>query len=125
MAALTEDRNTKMRDGVFLGLEAAAEIFAGAMVSIDSSGKAVPATSGGNAVVGRAEYHVFTGEQLRVRRGVFNYDDSASDITRADIGATVYVVDDQTVTKTLAEGATAAVAGTVQDVDTEGVWVRI
>ena len=125
MAALTEDRDTKLRDGVFLGLEAASEIFAGAMVSVNSSGKAVPATSGGNVVVGRAEYHVFAGEQVRVRRGVFNYDDSASDITRADIGATVYVADDHTVTKTLAQGATAAVAGIVQDVDAEGVWVKI
>lgn len=125
MASLTADRNTKRREGVLLGLEAAEEIFAGAMVSVDSSGKAVAATADGNDCVGVAQHHAASGEQVRVRRGVFNFADSAGSISRTDIGATAYVVDDHTVKKTLAENETAATAGIVWDVDADGVWVKI
>ena len=54
--------------------------------------------------------------------GVFRVDNGsgAAELPRADIGATAYVVDDQTV------GATGTcVAGPVFDVDDAGVWVRI
>lgn len=124
MSKLTADRNTKLREGVFLGLEAAEIIFAGGMVAVDASGKAVPATNLGKNCVGRAEHYAKAGEAVRVRRGVFNFVDGAGDITRADIGATAYVVDDQTVTKTQA-GGTPAVAGIIWDVDVEGVWIKI
>ena len=53
---------------------------------------------------------------------VFNYDASAS-ITLADVGKTVYVTDDATVTP-VSSGA-AVKAGTVFDVDAEGVWVEV
>jgi len=59
-----------------------------------------------------------------VRRGVFNFVDSDGTITRADIGTTAYVADDQTVKKAAGTPAAPA-AGIVVDVDAEGVWVRI
>ena len=43
-------------------------------------------------------------------------------ITLADLGSTVFVVDDQTVAKTSAT-STRSAAGKVVDVDTTGVWI--
>ncbi|MCY1460857.1 hypothetical protein D9M71_784510 [compost metagenome] len=57
---------------------------------------------------------------------MFAFANSAAgdEITRADIGATAYIVDDQTVAKT--DGtSTRSVAGTIRDVDSDGVWVEI
>lgn len=126
MAALTADRNTRRRDGDLFSFEAAAAIYAGAMVALNAEGKAVPATATGKVCVGVAQHYAAAGEQVRVRRGVCNFEDAADDtaLSRADIGATVYVADDQTVKK--AAGSPAApVAGIVADVDAEGVWVKI
>lgn len=126
MAALTADRNTKRRDGDLFSFEAAAAVYAGALVALNADGKAVPATATGTICVGVARHYAAAGEQVRVRRGVFNFEDAADDaaLTRADIGATVYVADDQTVKK--AAGSPASpVVGTLMDVDAEGVWVKI
>lgn len=46
----------------------------------------------------------------------------AEEITEDDIGATCFIVDDETVGETNA-GATLSAAGTVYQVDTDGVWV--
>lgn len=126
MAKLTSDRDTKLREGVLCDFEAAQEIHAGAMVAMDADGKAVPATATGKVCVGVAQHYAAAGERVRVRRGVYSFEDAADDaaLSRADIGATVYVADDQTVKK--AAGSPAApVAGIVADVDAEGVWVKI
>lgn len=125
MAALTANRNTKRRDGELFGLEAAQTIYAGAMVALNAGGRAVPATAAGGPCVGVARHQADAGEPVLVRRGVFGLADAADDaaLTRADIGATVYVADDQTVKKK--NSGTDAVAGIVMDVDAEGVWVRI
>lgn len=126
MAALTADRNTKRRDGDLFSFEAAKAIYAGALVAINADGKAVPATAAGTACAGVAQHQAAAGEPVLVRRGVFNFEDGADDaaLTRADIGATAYVADDQTVKKAAGTPA-ASVAGIVVDVDAEGVWVRI
>lgn len=125
MAALTADRNTKRRDGDLFSFEAAETVYAGALVAIDADGKAVPATAAGTVCVGVAQHQAAPGEPVLVRRGVFNFVDSDGTTTRAAIGSACFVVDDQTVTAAVAEGAAAPVAGIVMDVDAEGVWVRI
>lgn len=133
MAALTQDRDTRRRDGDLFSLPvaASAKIYGGAIVCINSSGYAVPgSTATGLTPVGRAEEQVDNSggqngdEIVSVRRGVFRYANSAGGdiITTAEIGTVVYAVDDQTVAKTSASG-TRSRAGFVVDVDSDGVWV--
>lgn len=133
--ALSADRMTDERDGVQLNLPVAAStrIYAGGMTALNSSGYAVPAAATATlTVVGRAEEQVdnSTGAagdlDIAVKHGVFRYQNSTSTdlITRAEIGDTCYVVDDETVAKTDNSAARPA-AGTVVDVDALGVWVRI
>ena len=45
-------------------------------------------------------------------------------ITRAEIGDVCYIVDDETVAKTNGT-STRSAAGTIRDVDAQGVWVEI
>ena len=65
-------------------------------------------------------------KRVETRRGVFPFANSAStdEITRADIGNSAYIVDDQTVAKTHATN-TRSVAGVIRDVDSDGVWIEI
>lgn len=133
MPALTTDRRTQERlPGIREpGVLAGATIYAGAMVAIDAAGWAVPAAAvAAHRVIGRAEARVAGGATsganlVRVKTGVFKYANSAAGdlIARADIGQPAYVVDDQTVAKTSATN-TRPVAGTIYDVDADGVWVR-
>ena len=63
------------------------------------------------------------------RKGVFPYKNSSAGdaITRADIGKQCYLVDDETVAKTAAvveDNPTRGVAGIVDDITSDGVWVR-
>jgi hypothetical protein len=63
--------------------------------------------------------------QATVKRGTFRFDNLGADaVSAADIGKDCYIVDDQTVAKT-SGASTRSVAGTVIDVDSAGVWVRI
>jgi hypothetical protein len=63
---------------------------------------------------------------VEVERDCFGFaNSSAGDlITRADIGKSAFIVDDQTVAKTSAT-ATRARAGVIEDVTSEAVWVSI
>lgn len=134
MAALSSDRNTPRRDGSVLSLPVAASVklYAGALVARDASGNATPgATATTLRGVGRAEAQVDNTSgsagalNVDVRKGVFRFGNSSAGdaITRADIGADCYIVDDQTVAKTNGS-STRSIAGTVFDVDTDGVWVK-
>jgi hypothetical protein len=62
---------------------------------------------------------------VRVERGIFRFKNSTSGdaITRSDIGATCYIVDDEQVAKTNGTNTRSA-AGKVWDVDALGVWVE-
>ena len=64
--------------------------------------------------------------RIQSSRGVFPFANSAAgdQITRADIGANAYIVDDQTVAKTNGTN-TRSVAGVIRDVDSDGVWIEI
>lgn len=135
MTALTQDRNTVRRDGEARALPVAAAtiLYAGGIVAVGAAGFAVKgATATGLKAVGVAEERAdnSTGANgainVSVRKdGVFLFANSAAadQITRADIGATCYIVDDQTVAKTDGTGTRSA-AGQVFDVDADGVWVR-
>ncbi|WP_275629813.1 hypothetical protein [Pseudomonas sp. 273] len=133
--ALTTDRNTPRRDGVQFNdpVAAGVKIYAGSLACLDASGNAVPgSTSTTLKARGVAQEQVDnTGgaagaQRIETRRGIFQFANSAStdQITRADIGAQCYIVDDQTVAKTSATN-TRSVAGVVRDVDDGGVWVEI
>ncbi|HEX7128294.1 MAG TPA: hypothetical protein VF406_21285, partial [Thermodesulfobacteriota bacterium] len=105
--ALTADRNTPARTGdvVEHPVEANAKLFAGALVALNAAGYAVPGSvSTTLKAVGRAEEFVDnTGgaqgaKTVRVARGVFRFRNFATDaVTRADIGTTCFIVDDEQV----------------------------
>lgn len=134
MAALTKDRNTPRHGGETFGYGVAAStrIFAGSIAALNAAGDAVPgATSTTLTAVGRADTHVDNSagaagdETVIVRKGVFQFANSAAadEITKADIGADCFIVDDQTVAKTNGTN-TRSVAGKVMAVDPQGVWVK-
>lgn len=133
--ALAADRNTPRKEGDLrrFPLAAATLIYAGALTCIDALGNAVPGSvSTTLTAVGRAEQHVDNSAgaagdlSVDVRRGVFRFANSAGadEIGAEDIGATAYIVDDETVA--LTDGtSTRSAAGTIYDVDAQGVWVEI
>lgn len=136
--SLAKDRDTPTRAGTeFVDPVAAnVKIHAGGIVLLNAAGDAIPG-QGGNAfhVRGIAQEAVDnTGglagaKTVKTRRGqVWRFKNSAGDdlITRADIGKTCYVVDDEAVSKTNnPDGATRTAAGVVRDVEAAGVWVEI
>lgn len=134
MAALTDDRNTPMRDGetLVLGVAGAKNIYAGALVALDSTGYATPgATATTLKGMGRAEGRADNASgsdgdiTVEVRKGTFRFENSsgADEISASEIGTDCYIVDDQSVAKTDGTG-TRSVAGEVFDVDSSGVWVK-
>lgn len=137
MTALSADRDTKRKDAdLFSGpVTAAVHIFAGSLVVVDASGNIKPAvTATGLVAAGRAEQNVDnTGGSagavtVQYRKGTFLFNNSASGdmIARANIGASCYIVDDNTVALTSGSG-TRSVAGTVIDIDSVSgnPWVKI
>jgi hypothetical protein len=111
---------------------ASTSILNGTQVALNSSGYLVPVTGvPGLVVLGRANQTVdnSTGANgalnCEVEEGVFLWENSASTqaIARAQIGDICYGVDNQTVAKTSAS-ETLSVAGVIQDVVTDGVYVR-
>lgn len=134
MAALTKDRQTPERSGKEFSfpVKASTQIFAGSIVVL-AAGLAEPGKAAtGLIAVGRAEAHADNRNggngdiDVPVRAGVFRFDNSASAdlITRADIGADAWIVDDQTVAKTNGSAARSK-AGRIVDVDDLGVWVQL
>lgn len=131
MAALTADRHTPMREGTFVEPDVAAStmIYAGAMVALDASGNAVPASdAAGLVVIGRAEDLVDNSAgdagdlTVRVRIGVFGFAASGTNApAAANVGDLVYVEDDQTVSTD--GGTNSIVAGKLVDVDSDYCWV--
>lgn len=135
MAALTSPRATPQRltpRTRTVPVAAGVKIYQGAQVQINAAGFAVPASGTvANITIGRAKATVdnISGGNgavtVDVERGVHQYANSAAadQITRTEIGKTVYVVDDQTVAKTDSAGTRPA-AGKCFDVDAQGVWVE-
>lgn len=135
MAALTQDRNTPMKEGEELPfpVAAGAKIFAGSIVVANAAGFAAPGSTATTlTALGRAEEYVDNtagangAKTVRVRRGkAFKYANLPGDlVTQADLYKVCYLVDDQTVAKTHGTNTRSA-AGKVVGVDADGVWVVI
>jgi hypothetical protein len=135
MTALTADRATAERQGDEFAYDVAASVVcrAGGIAVLDASGNVKPAVEAtGLVCVGMFHETVDNGSgaaaavKATVRSGVFRFGNSSSTdaIAKAQIGDTCYLVDDQTVAKTDATGTRSA-AGTIVDVDSVGVWVRM
>ena len=131
MAALTERRKTPRRSGELLSapVKAGAMIHEGALVALEN-GYATPAREATGLVavgVARASVDNTAGgdgaARVELARGVFAFV-NAGDVTRAHIGQSAFMVDDQTVSASEANGARSP-AGTIFDVDEHGVWVDI
>jgi hypothetical protein len=128
MTALSADRDTPARDGKIFSypILTATEIFAGSLIVLDSSGWAKPGVTGtGLVAVGRAKAYVNnTGASgalnVEVEAGVFRWVNGDT-ITKAHIGDTAYITDDQTVAKL---GTGKSPCGFIVDVDSLGVWVQ-
>lgn len=126
MAALSKNRKTSERVPALRQFEAAAKIYTGALVALNSAGKAEPASdTAGLTVIGRAELTAESGKMVTVKTGCFRFDNSTStaEIKATEIGKVCYVADDQTVSKT--GGTNNIVAGLVFDVEKKGVWVLV
>jgi len=133
MTALTKERNTIRIEGEArfpVPVAASVTCFAGGIACINTSGHATPgAATASLRTLGRFEETVTNGVtaaavNVLVQRGIFRFANSTSTdaITIADRKNTCYVVDDQTVAKTSNSAARPA-AGTVYEVDSDGVWV--
>lgn len=136
MAALTTDRNTVSKLSLQLKsypVAASTQIYKGGLVCVGSAGFLEMAADGaGNVCVGVAHENVNntadgTGGALscRVESGRA-YSMAGSGLSQGDVGLTVYVVDDQTVSAT--PGANATKAGRLVEYDsaTSGwIWIPI
>lgn len=131
--ALAQGRMTKRRDANRFEdpVAATTTIYTGALVCLNSSGNAVPGsvsttlTARGVAIEGVSNTGAAGALNVKTERGCFNFKNHGADlVVRADIGKLCYIVDDETVAKTNGTN-TRSVAGTVRDIDVNGVWVEI
>lgn len=133
--ALSADRLTKRRKGEVYSLPVAANavIYAGALVCVNASGYAVPGSTSTTlkaagvaqeAVTGTATAGAVSVLVLRDGWHLFKNSSSGDAIALADINASCFIVDDETVAKTNGS-STRSVAGIIRDVDAAGVWVEI
>lgn len=129
MAAATSaiDTPEKTDETNFYKLAASVVIYKGTIVSLNAAGFAIPGTdTASTKVVGIADDTVdnSTGiagaKSAKVRRGVFKLKNSG--IVQANIHANAVVVDNQTVAS---DSTNDIVAGRIEAIDTDGVWVRI
>ena len=137
MTALTKDKAVSSRKGEGWGdpVAAGVTIHRGAMVALDASGNAVPGGHA-NAALTRGvalDDHADNADgaageaTIETRNGeayLFANSAGADEITRAQIGATVYAADDQTVARTDDSGGRIA-AGTCVQIAANGVWVAL
>lgn len=128
MTAITKDRNTRRSNGDVRVLPVAANttLYAGTMLAVNAAGQLVPpGTAGAVRVVGYAQTNstgLATHPAWLGVSGPWVNGSGADQVTAADVGATVYAVDNQTIAKTDTGGRLAA--GTVWSVDADGVWVK-
>ena len=125
MSALSAPRNTpEFVDNTFVTLTAGGTIYEGGMVAVNGSGAAVAASdTSGLRVIGRAENSAVSGGTVKIRMGVFGWDNDTGDnaVKATDVGKLCYVVDDHTVS--IDDQTNGVVAGVVKTVDGDGVHV--
>jgi hypothetical protein len=128
---MTAPRNTQERDARTFDFARAASVtcFPGRIGCLNASGLATPgAVATTLKAVGRVvrEYTTDAGvARVEMERGCFKYANSAStdEITNADYGSQVFIVNDTTVAKTNGSSS-RSVAGICRGVDADGVWVE-
>jgi hypothetical protein len=131
---LNADRNTPSRGGIDHAdpVAAGTVIRAGALTALNANGFLVPGstavglTSRGRALETVDNSNGLDGDQTaHTDKGTFRFNNHDTDvITRADIGGTAYIVDDETVAVNDGTG-TRSVAGKIDDIDDHGVWVTV
>lgn len=134
--SLSADKATPLRPrtGTFADPVAATQsIYVGGLVMLNTSGNLVKAAATATlimrGVAKQQSVNAAAGAIVESEHGVLvrlKNSASSDQITRAEIGDTCYVVDDETVAKTDNSSARPA-AGTVKDIDadTGEVWVEI
>lgn len=131
MAPLTASKNIQRRQGEAFSLEVkqSVAIHRGALLALDASGWAAPATAAANlTAAGIADESVAAvatnGEaQVQTLQGCFLLkNDGTNPVARAHIGADCFIVDDQTVSSS---NVGTSRAGIVREVSDAGVWVEI
>ena len=129
---LSKDKNTVSQEGIVLVFPAAAsaKVYAGGIGVLNATGYATKGSAAaGLKAVGRIEEFVDNTNgvdgavTIKVKRGVFKFKNSGTDaLTRSEIFTDCYIEDDETVCKTVTGKSKA---GTVIDIDSDGVWVEI
>ena len=132
MTALSENRYTKHRDGLITAhpVKASTKVFKGSLVCVDATGYAVPgADSAGFTFVGiaieNADNSAGSDGSTNVRvqtMGVFSFAKGGAE-SQADVGGTLYIMDDQTVTTAATVNNIAC--GTLEGLDGSDLWARI
>lgn len=134
MVATAVERNTPTRDGRNYSdpVAAGAKLLGGTIACLDAAGNATPGVTALNLkAIGRVRITADnTGGaaaaiNVETEPGRFRFANSAAGdlITKADMQADCFIVDNQTVAKTNG-GGTRSIAGKIVDVDAQGVWVR-
>lgn len=137
MTALAADRQVSrygadsMPDDLKVPVAASTTIYRGALVAINRSGYAVPASADLALVcVGVAREKVVGttagAKSVSVERGAFAFENSSGDdaITSVDVGRSCFVADDQTAARTSANG-TRPYMGRVLRVESSKVFVEV
>lgn len=137
MTALIRSRNTPrygaepMPAKHAVKVKADTKCFAGGIAVIDAGYAAPGRAAAGLLCYGRFEADVdntggANGEKTaEILSGCFKYANSTAGdlIVQADVGKLCFIVDDQTVAKTDGGGGARSVAGRIESVDPDGVWV--
>lgn len=137
MTALSAERNTPTREGADYSFPVAASTtcYAGGIAAMIASSTGVGNVKPGATATNLKGVGVFAetvvnagsagAVRAKVRKGLFQFGNSASTdaIALKDVGATCYIVDDQTVALTDGSSSRSA-AGIIRDVDANGVWVE-
>ena len=137
MTALAASRSTPQMgtstvpDTLSMPMKASSKVYAGGIVVLSSGYAKAGATAASLIAVGVAEEDVDNTSggngdlNVRVRQGVFKFVNSGADpVAQADVGADVYIVDDQTIAKTSNSSARSR-AGKLVKFESTGVWVQI
>lgn len=135
MTALSADKDVQERQSAFSQLvgdagsgtpNASSVFYKGALVCYDTSDNTIKpgATSTTHIALGRCEQSAAAGEaeELRIRSGIFKFENEGSSIDNGDVGSLCYVTDDQTVN---ISATGRSVAGRVYKVESDGVWVAV
>lgn len=133
MTALTADFNAPhsfKERRTYFPVAASTTIYCGAIVALVGGYLVAASDAAGLNVVGRAEALADNSAgangdiKCEVAIGTFrwNNDPGAGTLDQTDVGTSVYVLDDNTVSSTA--GTNSIVAGVLEHVDSDGAWVR-